>query len=270
MRSARSCMLVMPNPIPRRSLAIPRPSSAIDSRKPIERTPSARMTIRRARAWRIALVRASCAMPRISRSAPPENGGRSTVVSSIETSVPRRARSTMRSSAATTSSTGSCGRSAQTDRRASTMWVRARSTAVSMPRATAGGSAAAARCAPCSCIRIAAKPCASVSWISRASRLRSSSTACRRASDRLCSASWLWCRASVAWRAIASSSARCHAPSQSVARPHDSANQPRFRVGNTSGATMTESMPFEVLKARTFSGRRLSSPSYWTISVQPG
>ena len=46
-----------------------------------------------------------------------------------------------RSSAAATSSTCSCGRSAQTERRASTMCVRARSTAVSMLRATAGGSA---------------------------------------------------------------------------------------------------------------------------------
>ena len=69
-----------------------------------------------------------------------ENAGSSPIVSSIGTSVPRRAssdhalerrRRRLRPC--------SCGRSAPTDRRASTMCVRARSTAVSMLRATGGG-----------------------------------------------------------------------------------------------------------------------------------
>ena len=70
MRSARSCMLVMPKPASRRSRAMPRPSSATDSRKPIERTGDAWIVMRRAREWRTALVSASCAMPMISRSTP--------------------------------------------------------------------------------------------------------------------------------------------------------------------------------------------------------
>ena len=40
-RSARSCMLVMPKPVPRCSFAIPRPSSATDSRNPSDRTAEA-------------------------------------------------------------------------------------------------------------------------------------------------------------------------------------------------------------------------------------
>ena len=50
MRSARSCMLVMPKPVPRCSLAMPRPSSATDSRKPTDRTGEAWIVICRARA----------------------------------------------------------------------------------------------------------------------------------------------------------------------------------------------------------------------------
>ncbi len=48
MRSARSCMLVMPKPLPRLSAANPRPSSATDRRKPTDRTPSALTAIDRA------------------------------------------------------------------------------------------------------------------------------------------------------------------------------------------------------------------------------
>ena len=76
------------------------------------------------------------------------------------------------------------GRSAPTDRRASIRCVRASSTAVSSSRRRAGGSSRASRCAACSCIRIAAKPCARLSWMSRASRLRSSRIALRRSSRR--------------------------------------------------------------------------------------
>src|SRR5205814_10096185 len=41
MRSARSCMLVRPTPALRRSFAMPRPSSAIDRRKPTDRVDAA-------------------------------------------------------------------------------------------------------------------------------------------------------------------------------------------------------------------------------------
>ena len=52
--------------------------------------------MRRARAWRMALVSASCAMPMISRSTPASNAGSSSITSSTGTSLVRRARSTMR------------------------------------------------------------------------------------------------------------------------------------------------------------------------------
>ena len=80
------------------------------------------------------------------------------------------------------------GRNVPTDRRASIMCERARSTAVSRLRVTCGGRSGADRWAACNCIRMAANPCVSVSWMSRAMRLRSSSLAWRRASTRLRSA----------------------------------------------------------------------------------
>ncbi len=167
---------------------MPRPSSATDSRKPSDahgRTRERRCC--RARECRTALVSASCAMPMISRSTPPPNGGSSSIVSSIGTrwcAAPGPSCGGARR--ATSSPPLLCGRSAPTERRASTMCVRARSTAVSrLSRDDGGGSAGAERCAACSCIRMAAKPWVSVSWMSRAMRLRSSSTAWRRASSRL-------------------------------------------------------------------------------------
>ena len=83
---------------------MPRPSSATDRRKPTPRTAPACTTMRRARAWRTALVSASCAMPMISRSTPASNAGSSSITSSTGTSLVRCARSTMRRSAAATSS----------------------------------------------------------------------------------------------------------------------------------------------------------------------
>src|SRR5438105_15617364 len=41
MRSARSCILVRPNPAPKRSFAIPRPSSATESLNPTDRVDAA-------------------------------------------------------------------------------------------------------------------------------------------------------------------------------------------------------------------------------------
>ena len=50
MRSARSCMLVMPKPVEDCPCVNPRPSSATESRSPSELTVDARIVIRRARA----------------------------------------------------------------------------------------------------------------------------------------------------------------------------------------------------------------------------
>src|SRR5260370_32460306 len=58
MRSARSCMLVRPNPAPKRSFAMPRPSSATESRNPTDRVDAACIVIFCARAWRTAFVSA--------------------------------------------------------------------------------------------------------------------------------------------------------------------------------------------------------------------
>ena len=130
MRSARSCMLVRPNPVPRRSCAMPRPSSATDRRKPTDArargldgdAPGARVArgvvqrfLRDADDFALdALVEArqllehqSIGTSVLSRAVPP--GARAPVAMSS----PRP----------------SIGRSAPTERRASTRWVRARSTA---------------------------------------------------------------------------------------------------------------------------------------------
>ncbi|HEV8660171.1 MAG TPA: hypothetical protein VGS96_16315 [Thermoanaerobaculia bacterium] len=48
-RSARSCMLVKPKPAPKRSLAMPRPSSATESRNPTDHVAAACTLILRAR-----------------------------------------------------------------------------------------------------------------------------------------------------------------------------------------------------------------------------
>src|SRR5579864_2193100 len=45
-RSARSCMLIIPKPLELRSLANPRPSSATDNRTPIARTADTRQLLR--------------------------------------------------------------------------------------------------------------------------------------------------------------------------------------------------------------------------------
>jgi len=55
----------------------------------------------------------------------------------------------------------------------------------------AGRAPRCSRSAACSCIRIAANPCAMLSWMSRARRLRSSRIALRRSSRRIRSTIWL-------------------------------------------------------------------------------
>ncbi len=68
-----SRMLVMPKLTDPRSPVMPRPSSAIDKRNP---TPARLRRVPRSDApARTALVRASCAMPMISRSTPASNAG---------------------------------------------------------------------------------------------------------------------------------------------------------------------------------------------------
>ena len=95
------------------------------------------MVMRRASECRTALVSASCTMPMISRSTPSPNRGNSSSCTSIGTVVVRCPSSASRLIARLTSSAVSTfGRSAPTDRRASVRCVRARSTAVSMLRAT--------------------------------------------------------------------------------------------------------------------------------------
>ena len=69
-RSARSCMLVMPKPDGEGSRAMPRPSSETDNRKPTDCAVEALMTIRRALECRTAFVRASCAMAAVSVISP--------------------------------------------------------------------------------------------------------------------------------------------------------------------------------------------------------
>ena len=134
MRSARSCMLVMPNPPTMRSLAMPRPSSATDSRRPIDLhrrranrdAPGARVAHRVGQRFlrdadHLALDAVAEARQLVERR--PRSARRSCVC----------ARSARRLSAVAMSSPSpTFGRSAPTDRRASTMCVRARSTAVSM------------------------------------------------------------------------------------------------------------------------------------------
>ena len=177
MRSARSCMLVMPKPGSARSLRDA--AAVVGDRQPEAdgahadgvhgdasraRVPDG-VGQRLLRDAEDLAIDAAAERRQIRRSS----------ARSAHRCCGARARPSARAPAAT-SSTCSCGRSAQTERRASTMCVRARSTAVSRLRATDGGSADE-RSRACSCIRMAANPCASVSWISRARRLRSSSTA---------------------------------------------------------------------------------------------
>ena len=263
-RSARSCMLVMPKPVSRRSLAMPRPSSATDSRKPTARTPSAWIVMRRARAWRTALVSASCAMPMISAlDAVAER--RQLVDDELDRHVgvaPRDLGQALERRGRCLRHGRACGRSAPTERRASTRCVRARSTAVSMLRATGGGSVPP-RAAPLQLhqdrgkslrelvVDIARQAIAlfehRLPAIFRAGSDRRAGSGAARASP---------------GGPSPRSARRCHAR---LAARRVAARQrihPRLRAGSTSGATMTDSIRFAALNARTCSGRRASSPSY--------
>ncbi len=211
--------------------------------------------MRLARAWRTALVSASCAMPMISRSTPPPKAGSSST-RQLDRHVGRPPRQI-----------GRCGCKAVGD-------VLARPTTAAAARRPSGAlrscacapgrwrsrcsarppaaASRAERCAACSCIRMAAKPCASVSWMSRAMRLRSSSTAWRRASRRLCSARRLWCSASVAWRAIASSSARRQLRLAGRGRTSTTARPTRDCASAAPAARRcTDSTPARALNSRT-------------------
>ena len=142
------------------------------------------MVMRRAREWRTALVSASCAIARTSRSTPsPKRGSSSTIevdrhaggaLAEIRQPLERRGHVV-----------AAAGVGAQrADRSPRLGQVRAGQVDRGLD---AGGDrrrqrATASRCAACSCIRIAAKPCARLSWMSRASRLRSSRMALRRSS----------------------------------------------------------------------------------------
>ena len=93
----------------------------------------------------------------ISRSTPPPNGGSSSITSSIGTSVVRRARSVMRSSAARDVLAARRLRPQRADRAARFDHVRARQVdgGVDAACATAAAALAGERCAACSCIRMA-------------------------------------------------------------------------------------------------------------------
>ena len=171
-----------------RSPVIPRPSSATDRRKPTPRTAPARTTMRRARAWRTALVSASWAMPMISRSTPASNVGSSSIDELDRHVVGARREIDHALERGGDVLALARLRPERGDRSARLDQMRAREIDGGLEtarRRRRTGSRRRARCAACSCIRMAPNPCASVSWMSRAMRLRSSSTACRRASSRL-------------------------------------------------------------------------------------
>ena len=143
MRSARSCMLVMPKPASRCSRAMPRPSSATDSRKPTDRDRRRRCTddppgarVAHGVGQRLLRDADDLAVDAAAERRQLADGRARSACRSCGA----RDRSCAASAAATSSPSCDCGRSADTDRRASTMCVRARSTAVSRLFATAGGS----------------------------------------------------------------------------------------------------------------------------------
>ena len=112
----------------------------------------------------------------------------------------QRAATSASASGSRAASSGS-GRSACTDRRASTSVERASSAAVSRCRSR---PVALAVRAACSWATIPVRPCASVSWISRASRSRSSRTPASRAEATSCACSCAFSAIAAASRSLAS------------------------------------------------------------------
>ena len=181
------------------------------------------------------------------------------------------AESAMRRSAdARSSPPARFGRSAPTERRASMMWLRASSTAVSSFEATAGGSVQASRCARLQLhqdggealrqlvVDVARQPVALLE--DRLAPLL----------DRRCA------RPAGSGAAPASPAAPCarssatrHSPSHGEVAPVESAIHPSVWAPSTSGATASESTPTSRLNARTASGRRGSSPRVLGVSVHP-
>ena len=261
MCSARSRMLVMPKPPTAPVAGMPRPSSATERRKP-DAADGAGLHDDAAGAGVAGGVG-----QRLLRDADDlafdagSNGGSSSITSSTGTSLVRlhQIDHAMQRRGHVFPLAGL--RPQRRDRAARLDQMRAREIDSRLEAARHRRQAAPpARCAACSCMRIAPKPCASVSWMSRAMRLRSSSTACRRASSRL-----LIDQPAVVERERrllrrGVEQRRRQRRSHSESSTLDSAIQPSVFGGRCSGATSSDFTPAARLNSRTGSGSRASSP----------